>query len=264
MDRWNARRQTKVSDNVTEVSPSNAAEDPFILDFGTSVNVNEDLRRVIKTEIQEIDDSIVAARGALKNEETVESQLKNDLSHSHREMATHSRGASEQLETSAVHASFLSSLNKTFHAELIVHTTPPATTIEGSLSSAENNPPAPTGASGKGIPGSQSNREVLRTMSARLKKVTSSMKGTAEEIDAVVAKQKYVAEKTTMIARITETDSLPSLLDEKRKEVALMQAEIDKENQRKKAIKAATQKSRANSGMHAQAVADKVRRFQEV
>jgi hypothetical protein len=263
MDRWNARRQ--VSDNVAEVSPNNVTEDPFILDFGTSVNVNEDLRRVIKTEVQEIDDSIVAARGAQKNEETVEAQLNNDLSHSHREMANLSRGASEQLETCGVHTSFLSSLNKTLHAELVVPTTPAAVLEDDSPSSSEEHPSVPAGASGNRGSGSQGNREVLRIMSERLKKVTSSMKGAAQEIDALVARQKYATEKTTIIDKSMETDSLPSILEEKRKEVATMQAELDKENQRKKAIKAATQKSRANSGMHAQAVADKVRvhRFQQ-
>jgi hypothetical protein len=103
----------------TPNASSSVLVDPFILDFGTSVNVNEDLRRTLRMEIQLLDNSIGQRKAILQEEASTEAQFQKDLRHAHSEMLNLSRGASDQLENARVHASFLMSLERQLNTEIV-------------------------------------------------------------------------------------------------------------------------------------------------
>lgn len=258
MDRWNTRRQQPKATNHDSGTTSGASgsnvtgDDPFLLDFGTSVNVNEDLRREIRAEILDLDEKMASTRNDLKKEETVEATLNSTSSSCHREMFDYSRKVSEQLDTTSVFFNIANDHQKTLRDEFAVYTPPhPVTPGTSNL-----NPPYVTDDESTANP-VLSNQDVLRGLSDRFEKTTSSMKAEEREIDRVVEEKKAVKAKTTMTLERMENDDLPAQLDTKRQEDKLVQAEIDKENTRKKATNAATQKSRVKSGEYAQIVADK-------
>jgi hypothetical protein len=256
MQRWNARNTKAADTPVVEAISVDSAVDPFILDFGTSVNVNEDLRRSIRAETNELDESIVTATASNKQEETVERQLDQDLSHALTEMRNLSRGASDQLESANVHASFLSGLENTLHVDLVQSTgvrsgTGTKVVVEQKT---ENLPPTSASNSKHAT-----NKDVLREKSEKLKRLTVTMKKTSEEVDSLFRAQKSLVGKTNAIQKAIESESLPSVIEKKRREVELLAVDVQKETQRKQILKATTQKSRAQCGAYAQDVADKVR-----
>ena len=74
MQRWsnsnnNATTPSAVTDASSVDTANDSSVDPFLLDFGTSVNVTEDLCRGIRAEIQEIDTSISKVTNFSKQEE---------------------------------------------------------------------------------------------------------------------------------------------------------------------------------------------------
>jgi hypothetical protein len=169
-----------------------------------------------------------------------------------------SRGACDQLESAGVHASFLSGLENTLHVDL-VHSTAvqQTTTTSGNTrmeaEGGENMNPNSTG-SGK----HRANKELLQEASEKLKTITTSMKQTSDEVDAIFRKQKALVEKKTDRQKSINSDSLKSILEEKLKEADAQKADAEKELQRKQAMKSAIHSCRARTGDYAQDVADKV------
>jgi chromosome segregation ATPase len=92
--------------------------DPGILAFGTSVSINDDLRRCIGVEIQEID-SICAK---LKEDTSRESNICDDLvktkSHAINEVQTLDQGASDIVDNLNMNVQILAGLDKTVNTAL--------------------------------------------------------------------------------------------------------------------------------------------------
>jgi hypothetical protein len=110
-------RQAETTDKETESFVDSA--DPFLLDFGTSVAVNEELRRTIRSEIKEIDTSAEELKLTIKTEERAQTQLAQDFKHAHDELKNIGRGTTEQLEKAVVHSRIVSGLGETIRVELV-------------------------------------------------------------------------------------------------------------------------------------------------
>ena len=260
MQKWNAGKASSSNKAPSDANggsgSGDATVDPFILDFGTSVNVNEDLRRAIRAEIQELDDAIVVTTKSNTHEETVKRQLKQDLSHSLAEMQNISRGASEQLESAAVHSNFLSGLEKTLHVNL-VKTTGVKPPTNGGIESSEIEKTSPN----VGVGNSQKirkNKDLFKEKAEKLKRITTSLKQTSEKVDSIFHLQKELVNKTHTIRKTIKSEGLEEIFERAKQGAIDRAAEAENESQRKLSMKSATQQIRDRTGSHAQGVADKV------
>jgi len=233
--------------------------DPFFLDFGTSVNVNEDLRRVIRGEIQEIDESINAIGGENKKEETVQRQLRQDLSHSHAEMMNLGRCTTDQLDEVQVHRTFLRGLENTLLVDLVASSgilkgaaaVTPDASAQHANESASNGPAT--------NPVKESYKAIIQKRGDKWKRVTSSMKVTAKEVDELFEKQRFTIHNTKVIQQRIQSEGLETVLNRKKREAERLRKELQQEQAKLQAIKLATHKKRTESGSNAQNLADLVR-----
>src|SRR5210317_1260081 len=74
----NGESSLRAKEQQQERESSSSSVEPFVdlLDFGSSVVVNEDIIRVIGEEVHEVEESINVIDGETKKEETAERQLR--------------------------------------------------------------------------------------------------------------------------------------------------------------------------------------------
>jgi hypothetical protein len=250
-------------------SSSSSGVEPFVdlLDFGSSVVVNEDIIRVIGGEVHEIEESISVIDGESKKEETVERQLRQDLSYSHSEMTNLSRGASDQLESVNVHSTFIRGLENTLYADLVV-----SSGIRGTAAAAVVSPLPPSRARAGNRAEEGSNQEsslsspaessvykdLIKERNEKLKETTASMKVTAKEVDEFFEQQRTTIEATKAIQRRLTTEGLDLVLDQKKQEGDRLVEESKQEKEKLQAFKLAINKCRTERCSKAQQLADLV------
>jgi chromosome segregation ATPase len=93
--------------------------DPFFLDWGSSVNVNEDLRRSIQSEINSLDQEIRDLDQSISKEERISSQLRKDYSHAQAELINLRRGASDEKENAGMNEQIQIRLGESLQKELV-------------------------------------------------------------------------------------------------------------------------------------------------
>jgi hypothetical protein len=252
MNRWNGGAP-KAQEPPME--PDNdACSDPFLLDFGTSVNVNEDLRRSIRAEIHELEDNVVALKGSTKSEERTQAQRKQDLAHAHTEMSNLSRGAADQLDNAGVHSSIVQRLEESLNVELVKSTGLRSSSSEGAVDR--------NGSEGLNAAGAPcKNSDIVKETTDTMKKIGSSIREASESVDRAVAEKKVLEDATRSIYDAVAAEKLPTVLEKATCEMEIRKKDTETEEQRQRAMKAAIQQTRARCGTHAQKVADNVRPF---
>jgi len=80
-----------------------------LLFFGTSVDLNDDLRRTIRTEIDQIEQSTSIVSSQAKSEERSFGQLSKDLTRARNEMMEFQRGGSDYREEAMMNDEVLES-----------------------------------------------------------------------------------------------------------------------------------------------------------
>lgn len=93
--------------------------DPFFLDWGSSVNVNEDLRRSIQSEINSLDQEIRHLDNSISKEEKISSQLRKDYSHAQAELINLRRGACDEKDNAAMNEQIQMRLGESLQKELV-------------------------------------------------------------------------------------------------------------------------------------------------
>lgn len=248
--------------------PASSSVEPFVdlLDFGSSVVVNEDIIRVIGGEVHEIEESINVIDGESKKEEMVERQLRQDLSYSYSEMTNLSRGANDQLDNVNVHSTFIRGLGNTLHADLVVSSgirgmaavvSPPPSSgarVRGS----DGAPDAERGGSNESCSATESYKDIIQRRSEKLKEVTATMKATAKEVDELFELQRTTIEATNATQLRLATEGLDSILEQKKQERDRLVEESKQEQEKLQAFKLATNKSRTGRCSKAQELADLV------
>lgn len=111
---------------------SSAATDPFFLDWGSSVNVNEDLRRTIRAEIEGIDSDIQKLQSNVKAEEKICNQLTKDFCYARNELMNLGRGATDDRDNSTMNEQIQMRLHDSLMTEIVSVITPPTTPDEKS------------------------------------------------------------------------------------------------------------------------------------
>jgi ElaB/YqjD/DUF883 family membrane-anchored ribosome-binding protein len=262
MQRWNGAGTSKPpAAAAAEPSTSIRTEDisSDVLDFGTSVNVNEDLRHSIKNEIIELDTSVGTHKIAIKSEERVFGQVKLDLSHAFAEMGNLSRGAADQLDKAGVHESIATRLEETFKVELVQSTAGSGAGAGASsdgtvLVEEKENAQEAAEKSLK-----NKNKEVIRIKTEFLKNIGVIYRQTIQFVDTAAVDLEALEDETIMIVDRIDSEKLEGIIDMGGKETEIRKKDVENELQRMRAMKAALQQTRTRCGTHAQHVADHVR-----
>ncbi len=104
---------------TTTPAPPSTTDEPFFLDWGSSVNVNDDLRHTIQSEIETIHIDITNLNNNIKQEQRTSSQLSRDYSHAQSELIHLSRGANDERDNAIMNEEILSRLKSSSLKEVI-------------------------------------------------------------------------------------------------------------------------------------------------
>ncbi|CAJ1933794.1 unnamed protein product [Cylindrotheca closterium] len=241
--------------------------DPFLLDFGTSINVTEDLRREIRSEIQEIVAKLAKGTQAHQQEQRLQKQLQQDLHHTFCEMRNLSRGAADRLEDAQVHSSFLNGLDTTLNTDVARPTgvlpecrKSPVSVLDTLNVTSLKDPPSPDVSEGQEKSGSsKTNQEVLKEKEEMLKQLVQSIQEQTTQGDKLRNQnQNWVMEKNRTLERI-QSEGLVAVLEQTQQKNQHAHVDVQNESQRRDQLVAKVQSVRSQCGNHAQQLADKTK-----
>ena len=107
------------SHHQTTTDTNSASADPFLLDWGSSLNVNEDLRRTIQTEISQIDKDLKSLDASIRTEQKVASQSHKDVSYAQAELMHLARGAGDEEGNASLSESIQGRLGDSLEKEVL-------------------------------------------------------------------------------------------------------------------------------------------------
>lgn len=226
-----------------------------LLSWGSSVNVNEDLRRSIRKEIEDVDESIDTLQSNIKNEDRTSTQLAKDFAHARTEMVQLRRGAADKLDGETMKDQVRHRLKASLRSELMS----PTSVVSSSHSTLESSSQEgkETDASGKDKPPATLGA-YLQQRANELKVLASFIAKEKEFLMQSKAEKDDLEHQTETILGRIEAGKLLEELEASKKESAYRSEEYDKEERHKRATKEAVQKVRAQSGHYAQQIADQV------
>ena len=253
-----------------------AASDPFFLDWGSSVNVNEDLRRTIRTEIEVIETEVNSLQSNVRAEEKTSAQLTRDFAHARVELMNLSRGATDDRDNSIMNEQIQMRLKDSLMMEVVSVITPPSSPddkttstsigLDSSSSPDQQLSPITTQESnGNGNRnGNSTERHLGKYLSKcadEVKSLTTSMKRKKMNLEDSKSKlssiQYQINNIDNQINKDKKTqDTWNDDVDEKRRG-------LDIEKQRFRCVKNAIQRARKLNGHHAQQLANDVSLFVE-
>lgn len=250
-----ARSTTATRPIMNAPASEDASVSEPLISWGSSVNVNEDLRRSIRAEIDTVDASIDTLQSHIKNEDRTSAHLAKDFAHARAEMVELRRSAADELDSATmkdqVRQRLKSSLRELMSPTSVVSSSDNAmdTTndAEGQVTddTAKSKPPATT-------------RAYLKERAAELKELATSIAKDKEEMMEFQAKKdEYECQTQAIHARIV-AGKLEEELAAAKKETALRREERDNEERRKRNLKEAVQQKRAECAHYAQQIGDQV------
>lgn len=255
------------SRNATTPSVETSTTDAYFLSWGSSVNVSEDLRRSIRSEIEEIDASIQSLESTINSETRTSMHLHKDLSHASFEMIGLRRSMGDELDAASMNEQVKKRMGETQKTE-VVHPVSMATPLKSPvLSNGDGIPPDEINNNDttKDHHGAERVTEAGTTHIIFLSKRTAEKEALARSIlkDTGLLDQKNVLalsyeQESRAIQNRIEGDDLVRVLHEAEKEVEANKRDKEIELQRKRNTKEAVQYARTKCGGYAQQIADKV------
>jgi len=243
--------------------------DPFFVSWGASVNVSEDLRRTIRTEIEGIDSSISSLQSNLKNEERKKMQLSKDLSHARSEMTNLCRGAADELENATVNEEIRKKMAETIRTELMANIVAPAsspTSVSALATTGDyfneddgcddlNNDDYETDSKKMKTDAPSLASQLCQTRS-ELQHLSKNISETKEELIITKSKINEIETETESILNHVKSEDLIRSRNEVEREVETRRREREAESQRMHNIKESIQRARKRCGDYAQQIAD--------
>lgn len=233
-----------------------AASDPFFLDWGSSVNINEDLRRAIRADIDDIESSTHNLQNSIKSEEKSATQLTKDCTHAYGELLNLRRFARDDRDNSTMNMQIQMRLRESLANEVVSIVTPPSSPDLESDDVEQD-------CRKEGSPGSRKDTSAMN-LGRYIAKCSTEVKNLKNSIKNELAAQEQFRENLTSL----EYDSR-SIENRVKKELEVkctVNCEVDAkrkeheaEKQRIRATKESIQIARKKSGDHAQKIADYVR-----
>ncbi len=229
---------------------------PNELDFGASVDIQDEMCRTIKSECDEIDRFASTAQTAVKNEERTLHQLSKDYSCAKNEMASLRRDGGDILDEETMTDDIRRGFKEQFESEVVPHVT-------ASNNHEEDGDDAALVSEDEGTNNEEHHRvyahgKFLARKNSELKAKKASMVATAQEIKSGFKNIQAVDDEAANILQMIETRGLDAAKGQGERTIAQLQREVEVENQRNRGVKEAIQAARANSGVNAQTIAEKV------
>jgi chromosome segregation ATPase len=225
--------------------------------------VSEDLRRSIRTEIEEIDASIGSLQSNVQNEQRNQNQLTKDLSHAKSEISNLRRGASDELDSATMNQQVRNRLAETLKVELVSAIVSPTSSCEA-ISESDSDTEEKMDDSIADGQGAHSKRKTVSLKSyigtnfSEVKRLTYKIREHQKEKDAAEKEtQSMKDERANVINRMARNNS-ENLLGIVEKEVQSHKKEQDAEARRKRSTQEVIQRARQRCGQYAQQIADRV------
>jgi len=244
------KRSANPSMNAPSASEEASVSEP-LLSWGSSVNVNEDLRRSIRTEIENIDANIDTLQSHIKNEDRTSAQLAKDFAHARAEMVQLRRSAADELDNATIKEQVRNRLKASLRSELMS----PTSVVSSDPMLESTNDPSREGETTK-APTTTS--AYLEQRAAEVKELAGSIAREKESLMKSKAEKDELERQTQVILDRIKKDKLVEELEAAKKETAFRAEELEKEERRKRSTKEAVQKVRTQCGHHAQQIADQV------
>ena len=189
--------------------------DAGILAFGTSVSVNDDLRRSIQSDLEEIDSNVSKIKDEITSEQKIGEELRKTRFHAVKEARSQHQVATENLEVLTMHQEILRRLQNTFDVEISACSSvgkgdgaPQNETVDSmdvEKSKNANLPPTATLTV-------ETLREGLRELDAELVSWKESFKATAQLYGEQLGQQKEYADAAAEMRRRMQTERLEGRL----------------------------------------------------
>jgi hypothetical protein len=249
------------------INVHNDASFPTELDFGASVDIQDEMRRTIRAECDEIDKAASITQTAVKNEERTLHQLSKDYGCAKNEMASLRRDGGDILDEETMTDDIRRGFKEQFENELVPHVTPssnndvddPAALISEDECGDTEEQQYQQQSSYGGTKRVYSHGKFLARKHAEVKSKKASMVAKAQEIKNGFKTIKAVDDETANILQMIETRGLDATKAQGERNIAQLQREVEVENQRNRGVKEAIQAARVNSGENAQTITEKVR-----
>lgn len=230
-----------VADTRTDVS--NMSVDPFLLDFGTSINVTEEMHRELRASTQVINQKIHAEKQKVQVETRLSTQLNRDLTHAVVELSNLTRGASNRLEDATFHANILNDFETTLKADLIPP--PPPLSTEGNVLNHVTN-------INKNIKG-----DIHANQSSVVKTLHEFITKHSQETREYLQLGKETKQKTSSLALQIQQQDYTSQIETSKQCNDVSSVDLKNEATRKSCLQQKMQKVRSQTGSHAQDLAEK-------
>eukprot|EP00978_Attheya_sp_CCMP212_P001672 scaffold3445_cov57-Attheya_sp.AAC.4 len=250
--------------NPTTPVARNSSPDDLFVSFGSSVNVSEDLRRSIRTEIEEIDASIGSLQSNVQNEQRNQNQLTKDLSHAKSEISNLRRGASDELDSATMNQQVRNRLAETLKVELVSAIVSPTSSCEA-ISESDSDTEEKMDdsiAEGQGAHSkrkSVSLKSYLGTNFSEVKRLTYKIREDQKEGDTAEKETRSIEDEHANVVNRMARNNSENLLGIAEKEVQSRKKEQDAEAHRKRSTQEVIQRARQRCGQYAQQIADRTK-----
>jgi len=247
-----------------------------LLFFGTSVDLNDDLRRTIRTEIDQIEQSTSIVSSQAKSEERSFGQLSKDLTRARNEMMEFQRGGSDYREEAMMNDEVLERLREEFKGEMGPH----VAVIPGGGRGEEEEESEAYGSFGEEEKGADdmdgdgdgggnhagtgptkrvyySRGKFIARKKSQLKAQTFTIQSIQRDIEQIKKRHASTEEETDNILQVIQSRQLYATKASSEKAVEEKRRELEAECQRNRGVKEAIQAARAKSGGFAQMITDK-------
>ncbi|KAK1738893.1 hypothetical protein QTG54_010209 [Skeletonema marinoi] len=232
---------------------------PSELDFGASVDIQDEMCRTLKLECDALDKSSSMTQTAVKNEERTLHQLSKDYGCAKNEMASLRRDGGDILDEETMTEDVRRGFKEQFESEVVPHVTVASNDdvdAAALISEDEGGINEDHHGNNKRV---YSHGKFLARKTIELKAKKASMVTTAQEIKSGIQNIQTVDDETVQILQMIETRGLDAAKGQGERTIAQLQREVEVENQRNRGVKEAIQAARANSGMNAQTIAEKAK-----
>lgn len=231
----------------------------WIMDFGMSANVNDDLRRTIRAEIEDIDASIQQIQVGIQNEQRTAEQLAKDASHAHAEMASHQRGAAELMDSASMNEHIRLNLEKTLQDDLIQPLSEKFTNASTSKENVNHDRTANAPETGGGNRDDEirsTTKKFLHSSYEQCKSLLEFDKDTT--LVEAQAQCKVLREKIASIEQTIASENLYELLEQKEEEARSLEKDLQAEVARKETLEAAIKQSKMRCEEYDREIENKV------
>ena len=233
-----------------------------ILSWGSSVNVCEDLRRQIRSEIESIEVDVSSLKTNLKAEERASAHIAKGLSYARSEMLNLVQESAEELETAMVNEQIRLKMEETLKNELVLKVVSPPSSTDSITKDDGGRLEHDEGETIHGQSHQEKDSKSYNTFLSSLNTEKKTLqKNICKEIEELRQLKMKIHQTSKEYESVRKTLDSNELAQEKHKaavEVEASQKENEKELKKMRAVKDAIHTARKLCADYAQQIVDKV------